>query len=77
METPKLTDALLNQFQCPTGEAGKVIAARMNKEHDRLTDWGLSHVKIKPAFSVLDIGVGGGRTVGKLASLAFKGQVVV
>jgi ubiquinone/menaquinone biosynthesis C-methylase UbiE len=75
MKTPKLTDTMLNQFQCPTGKPGKTIAARMNKEHDQLTNWGLSHIKIEPNFTVLDIGVGGGRTVDKLASLAFNGQV--
>ncbi len=75
MKTPKLTDTLLNQFQRPTGKPGKTIAARMNKEHDQLTNWGLSHIKIESDFKVLDIGVGGGRTVGKLANLAFEGQV--
>lgn len=76
METPKLTDALLNQFRCPTGKHGKTIAAIMNQEHSQLTDWGLTHIKIAPNANVLDIGVGGGRTVGKLATLAFNGQVV-
>ncbi|MGD6809848.1 MAG: class I SAM-dependent methyltransferase [Candidatus Bathyarchaeia archaeon] len=75
MKTPKLTDTLMNQFQRPTGKHGKIIAARMNKEHDQLTDWGLSHIKIEPNFTILDVGVGGGRTVGKLANLSFKGQV--
>jgi ubiquinone/menaquinone biosynthesis C-methylase UbiE len=70
MKTPKLSDTLLNQFRCPTGEPGKTIAARMNKEHDPLTNWGLSHVKIEPTSKVLDIGVGGGRTIGKLANLS-------
>jgi ubiquinone/menaquinone biosynthesis C-methylase UbiE len=76
MKTPKLNDALLKQFRCPTGEPGKIIAARMNQEHSQLTDWGLSHVKIPSNANVLDIGVGGGRTIGKLASNAFNGQVV-
>jgi len=75
MKTPKLNDILLNQFQCPTGKPGKTIAERMNKEHDQLTNWGLSHLKIEPNFTILDIGVGGGKTVAKLANIASKGQV--
>ncbi len=75
MAAEKLDDALMNQFRCPTGEQGRVIAARMNKGHDQLTSWGLSHVKIEPDFTVLDVGVGGGRTVGKLANLVPQGKV--
>ncbi len=75
MATEKLDDALMNQFRCPTGEQGRAIAAQMNKEHDQLTSWGLSHIKIGSNFVVLDIGVGGGKTVGKLANYAFHGRV--
>jgi ubiquinone/menaquinone biosynthesis C-methylase UbiE len=70
-----LDDELLNQFRCPTGEQGRAIAARMNKGHDQLTSWGLSHVKIGSDFVVLDIGVGGGKTVGKLANYVSQGKV--
>ncbi len=75
MATSSIDDSWMNQFRCPTGEQGRAIAARMNKDHDQLTSWGLSHIKIGSDFVVLDIGVGGGKTVGKLANLAFQGRV--
>jgi ubiquinone/menaquinone biosynthesis C-methylase UbiE len=48
----------------------------MNRRHSALTDWGLQHVRINPPDIVLDVGCGGGRTVGKLAALAHNGKVV-
>ncbi len=66
---------MMNQFVCPTGEQGRKIAALMNEHHYQLTSWGLSHVKIPQASVILDVGVGGGRTVGKLANLAVDGRV--
>jgi len=47
----------------------------MNTRHSRVTDWGLSHVAIGEAFTVLDVGCGGGRTVQKLAAIASHGHV--
>lgn len=75
MGTIKLDDSLLTQFKRPTGEQGRAIAVRMNKEHDLLTSWGLSHVKIQPDFVILDVGCGGGKTIGKLGNLAFQGTI--
>jgi ubiquinone/menaquinone biosynthesis C-methylase UbiE len=40
-----------------------------------MTTWGLKHVKIKPDFVILDVGCGGGRTVGRLARRVFQGKV--
>ncbi|XHH08012.1 MAG: class I SAM-dependent methyltransferase [Candidatus Bathyarchaeia archaeon] len=75
MKNLQFDDKLFSQFRRPTGKQGKTIAAIMNKEHDQLTNWGLSHIKIEPNSAILDIGVGGGRTIGKLANLAFEGNV--
>jgi ubiquinone/menaquinone biosynthesis C-methylase UbiE len=47
----------------------------MNRHHSKLTDWGLSHVSIKPNDKVLDVGCGGGRTIHKLAVAASAGKV--
>jgi ubiquinone/menaquinone biosynthesis C-methylase UbiE len=66
---------LWDQFQRPTGQLGKVIAARMNKEHYQLTSWGLSHVTIKPDNTVLDVGCGGGKTINRLAEMVPQGKV--
>jgi ubiquinone/menaquinone biosynthesis C-methylase UbiE len=47
----------------------------MNRRHSKLTDWGLRHVTIDENAIILDVGCGGGRTVGKLAAAASEGRV--
>ena len=48
----------------------------MNSRHSKLTDWGLSHIAMRPQNWVLDVGCGGGRTISKLAAIATTGKVV-
>jgi SAM-dependent methyltransferase len=69
------TSTMMNQCRKPTGWMGRFTLWRMNKSHSKLTDWGLRHVQIAASSRVLDIGCGGGRTVGKLAALAQQGKV--
>lgn len=66
---------LMEQFKRPTGRRGRFIAAFMNQGHKPLSTWGLSHVNIEPEWIILDIGCGGGKTVGRLAKTAIKGKV--
>jgi ubiquinone/menaquinone biosynthesis C-methylase UbiE len=40
-----------------------------------MTDWGFKHVVIQSHFTILDVGCGGGRTVGKLAAITTDGMV--
>ena len=47
----------------------------MNSRHSGVTDWGLSHIAVAKDDTVLDVGYGGGRTVGKLAAMATQGKV--
>jgi len=47
----------------------------MNSSHSKLTDWGLEHISIENHHTILDVGCGGGRTVGKLAAIATQGKV--
>jgi ubiquinone/menaquinone biosynthesis C-methylase UbiE len=47
----------------------------MNSSHSKLTDWGLRQISIANHHTILDVGCGGGRTVGKLAALATQGKV--
>jgi ubiquinone/menaquinone biosynthesis C-methylase UbiE len=65
-----------SQCRKPSGWIGRLTLWSMNRRHSGLTDWGLEHLRIDPSDSVLDVGCGGGRTVGKLAALARNGNVV-
>ena len=64
-----------NQCQKPSGWLGRWVVWNMNSRHSKLTDWGLSHVSIKPRDTILDVGCGGGKTVSKLAGIANEGRV--
>ena len=75
MPSDKNDPAFMNQFRCPTGFLGRAVAELMNREHCSLTTWGLKHLKIKPDFVILDVGCGGGRTVGRLTHRTFQGKV--
>ena len=75
MGSEKKNKSFMDQYKCPTGIQGRVVAVSMNQRHSELTSWGLNKVKINPNFVVLDVGCGGGKTVGKLAELAFQGKV--
>jgi ubiquinone/menaquinone biosynthesis C-methylase UbiE len=73
----KVTSEEKRQHQCqkPSGWLGRIVVWNMNSRHSKLTDWGLSHLSIKPGDTVLDVGCGGGKTVGKLAGMANRGKV--
>jgi SAM-dependent methyltransferase len=66
---------MLRQVRKPTRWTGRFFAWTMNVSHALLTDWGLKQVSVEPAFQILDVGCGGGRTVGKLAARAPEGHV--
>ena len=63
------------QCRRPSSGLGRMLARRMNASHDKLTRWGLSHVDIRPDFTILDVGCGGGRTIETLVSVATEGKV--
>ena len=65
----------LTQCQKPRGWLGRLILRNMNSRHSGVTDWGLSHVSVKPGYTILDVGCGGGRTLSKLAAMASQGKV--
>lgn len=67
--------ALIHQFRQPQGWLGRWFLRNMNKRHSPLTDWGLEHVAIPSAGTILDIGCGGGRTIQKLATAAPQGHI--
>jgi len=59
----------------PSGPVGWLFARMMNRTHEGLTSWALSHLTIDPGETILDVGCGGGKTVERLASLAERGKV--
>ena len=64
-----------DQYRCPTGQRGRLVASMMNKQHESLTLWGLTKVIIGSDFVILDVGCGGGKTISRLARLAPQGKV--
>jgi ubiquinone/menaquinone biosynthesis C-methylase UbiE len=66
---------LINQVRKPSRWVGRILTEAMNISHSALTDWGLKHIRIEENFTILDVGCGGGKTIGKLAALAPKGMV--
>lgn len=66
---------LTGHVRKPDRFAGRLFAMLMNRSHSKLTDWGLSHVRIAEAFEILDVGCGGGRTIEKLAALVPRGKI--
>lgn len=67
--------SILGQCQKPSGWLGRFVLWNMNVRHSKVTDWGLVHLSIGEAATVLDVGCGGGRTVAKLAAAARQGKV--
>ena len=55
----------INQTRKPEGVLGKVMLNGMNGGHAKLSDWGMSHLRISPE-NIIDIGCGGGRNAGEL-----------
>lgn len=64
-----------NPCQKPSGWLGRFVLWNMNARHSKVTDWGLSHISIGQHDVILDVGCGGGRTIGKLAAAATGGKV--
>ena len=71
-----LLKRMLGQSKKPSGRYGRLLARGMNIGHSGLTRWGLGFIDIASDIDVLDIGCGGGRTIGRLAGIATGGKVV-
>jgi ubiquinone/menaquinone biosynthesis C-methylase UbiE len=67
--------SVMDQYRCPTGHQGRLVAASMNKHHAALTLWGFTHVEVKSNYVILDVGCGGGKTLSRLAEKAGQGKV--
>jgi ubiquinone/menaquinone biosynthesis C-methylase UbiE len=64
-----------DQYRCPKGRRGRLVATMMNQFHEPLTLWGLSKIAVKPDGIILDVGCGGGKTIGKLSQMLPQGKV--
>ncbi|HUK85680.1 MAG TPA: class I SAM-dependent methyltransferase [Candidatus Acidoferrum sp.] len=64
-----------DQYRCPKGQLGRLVAKRMNLHHEKLTLWGLTKVTLRSDYVILDVGCGGGKTIGKLAQMTPNGKI--
>ena len=51
----------------PHGHFGEQMLERMNRSHADVTNWALDQLEFKAGYRALDIGCGGGATMGRLA----------
>ncbi|MBV9182757.1 MAG: class I SAM-dependent methyltransferase [Acidobacteria bacterium] len=75
MNTTALKSEGISQCKKPRGWLGRLVLRNMNSRHSKVTDWGLGHVSIEKRYTILDVGCGGGRTLGKLAERVTQGKV--
>ena len=67
---------LIKNARKPVGELGHQILDRMNKSHENMAVWGVSHFDIKEDDLILDIGCGGGKNIERFAKEITAGKVV-
>ncbi|MBE6508497.1 MAG: class I SAM-dependent methyltransferase [Methanobrevibacter sp.] len=68
---------LIKNARKPVGELGHQILDRMNKSHENMAQWGVSHFQIESDSIILDIGCGGGRNIERFAEQISKNGKVV
>ena len=66
---------LIKNARKPVGELGHQILDRMNKSHESMARWGVSHFQISEDDVILDIGCGGGRNLERFAEQITTGKV--
>lgn len=68
---------LIKNARKPVGELGHKILDRMNRSHEEMAQWGVSHFEINEDSKILDIGCGGGRNIERFSKqISENGRVV-
>ena len=67
---------LIKNARKPVGELGHQILERMNRSHETMAVWGVSHFDVAEDDLILDIGCGGGRNIERFAAEIKSGKVV-
>lgn len=68
-------DKIIQNTRKPNGLGGKMILKMMNTGHNKLSEWGLSHLSLRASDHVLDVGCGGGANIAKLLKICTGGFV--
>lgn len=71
----RISTSIDRQHQHPTGIVGRVIGARMVRQHAPETVWTIGQLAIAPDDHVLELGFGAGRGIELAARQAVNGQV--
>ena len=67
---------LIKNARKPVGELGHKILDRMNKSHEMMAQWGVSHFDVAESDVILDIGCGGGKNLERFAAQITTGKVI-
>ncbi|MDR2623153.1 MAG: class I SAM-dependent methyltransferase [Methanobrevibacter sp.] len=59
----------------PEGELGSKLLERMNESHEKLAQWGVSHLTVGIDDVILDVGCGGGVNVKRFNEMVPNGKV--
>ncbi len=70
-----MDEKLIKNARKPEGEYGEKMIERMNKSHESMAQWGVSHLDISPNDTILDIGCGGGVNVERFSKMAPEGKI--
>lgn len=70
-----MDEKLIKNARKPEGEYGEKMIERMNKSHESLAQWGVSHLDIGSSDIILDIGCGGGINVQRFSNMAPEGKI--
>ena len=68
---------LIINVRKPVGELGYKMLDRMNESHEKMAQWGVTHLDIKKDSKILDIGCGGGRNIQRFSQLISENGRVV